>query len=109
MGYKSMKSWVSFVTVPLKLARRILEPLYDVFFGWLDRRLAKQHESRLAADVKLSLSFLFTEEKGQIIPNKGVPFPPAFNYAFVTVAANGLFLRFIRGRGELVGLVAPLF
>ena len=101
--------WVSLIRGPLVLLRAILSPLYTLLFGWLDKRLAKQNEERLAKDISLALRFLFMEGRGRIIPNEGVPFPPGFDYAFVTVARDNLLFRFTRGRGELSVNVAPTF
>jgi hypothetical protein len=67
----------------------------------LDRHLARKGEAKLAQDVRNELGFLFKEHNGRIVPNQGVPFPRDFDYAFVTVAVENLFVRFCRGRGEL--------
>jgi hypothetical protein len=86
-----------------------LAPTYELVFGWLDRHLARKHEERLAAEIKLALRFLFAQRDGRIIPNAGVPFPPSFDYAFVTVAVENFVLRFSRGRGDLAVQLAPCF
>jgi hypothetical protein len=87
----------------------IVVPAYKLLFGWLDRRLASKNQERLAAEIRLVLPFLFTEGHGEIAPNEGVPFPPPFDYAFVTVSFDRFLLRFARGRGELTIGVAPVF
>jgi hypothetical protein len=109
MGMQRTKRWIAVETAIAKTLVAIVGPLYRFFFGWVDRRLARKQEQRLAADIKLSLRFLFTTEKGCIVPNEGVPFPPAFDYAFVTVRLDNLFIRFMRGREELRVSVSPVF
>jgi hypothetical protein len=107
---REAESWVvAIVRPPLLLLRFILRPLSTLAFGGVNRRIAKKNEARLIQDVEDALAFLFTEYGGRIVPNEGVPFPPSFDYAFVTVALNDLFLRFTRGRGELGAHVAPTF
>jgi hypothetical protein len=100
---------VAIVRPPLLLARFVLRPLSKLFFGGVSRHLAKKHERQLAQDIHDALPFLFTEHKGSIVLNEAVPFPPSFDYAFVTVGLGDLFLRFSRGRGELGVHVAPAF
>jgi hypothetical protein len=56
---------------------------------------------RLERDVRNELPFLFNEDQGRIVPTPNAPFPPGFDYAFVTVEVGGLRIRFCRGRGEL--------
>ena len=89
--------------------KAIVGGTYDFFFGWLDRKFARQNEGRLVMDVRRALPSLFTEHRGTVIPNEGVPFPPGFDYAFVTVSAGRFLLRFVRGRGELGVSIAPVF
>jgi hypothetical protein len=99
--------WVPLVRGPLVVLRAILSPLYSLFFGWLETCLARQHEEQLAKEVRFALRFLFADGRGRIIPNQGVPFPPAFDYAFVTIQREYVLLRFSRGRGELGVNAAP--
>jgi hypothetical protein len=103
------KWWVIAVQVPLRVLGYILSPLYAISFGALDKHLARKYERRLASDVQFVLRFLFTDYQGHVVPNAGVPFPPGFDYAFVTVAVANILLRFTRGRGELGVLLAPAF
>jgi hypothetical protein len=97
------------MTGPLRLLRFLVAPVYDLVFGWLDRSIALKHQKRLADDVRLTMRFLFTQEKGNVIPSEGVPFPPGFDCAFVTIALSNVLLRVGRGRGELGVHVAPAF
>jgi len=82
---------------------------YKVVFGWwLDKRLAIKDQARFAEDIRRDLSFLFTEQRAVIVPNEGTPFPPAFDYSFVTVVSGNIRLRFCRGRRELRLEVGPI-
>ena len=93
---------VNYLVVPFfKFLSAILSPTYDLLFGWLDRRLARKDEEKLARDVRDALPFLFDSQQGCIVPNQGVEFQPGFDYAFVTVAVDDILIRFCRGRGEL--------
>ncbi len=83
--------------------------LYKVCFGWLDKRTARQNEQRFAEGVRTYLAFLFSEYGAKVIPNEGVPFPPGFDGAYVTVAVGNLRLMFVRGRGEFGVRVASAF
>ena len=87
----------------------ILRKVYNPCFGWLDRRIARQNERRFADEVRTHLPFLFSEYGARIIPNEGVPFPPSFDGAFVTLALDPLRLRFSRGRGDFGVQVASEF
>jgi hypothetical protein len=83
--------------------------LYNLCFGELDKRMARQTEQRFAEDIRNYLAFLFSEHGARVIPNEGVPFPPSFDGAYVTVAIGNLRLRFIRGRGDFTVRVASAF
>jgi tRNA threonylcarbamoyladenosine biosynthesis protein TsaE len=85
----------------LRLPGAVLIGAYELLFGWwLNGLLARRYEKQLARDVHDAMPFLFDEFGGRIVPSLGVPFPPAFDYAFVTVAIENLLIRFCRGRGE---------
>ena len=86
---------------PLLLVRFLLSPIFGLLFAWIDKRLAKSHEKELEQDVHDALPFLFDEHHGHRVTNEGIPFPPGFDYAFITVAVENLLIRFCRGRGEL--------
>ncbi|MGB8768788.1 MAG: hypothetical protein WCC92_04185, partial [Candidatus Korobacteraceae bacterium] len=85
--------------------------LYKLCFGWHEKRVAKRNEQRFAQDIRTCLAFLFTEHGAKIIPNEGVPFPPLFDAALVTLAVGTLRLRFelVPLRGEFGVMVAPDF
>ena len=83
--------------------------LYRLCFGWLDRRDARKREQEFADDIRGHLSFLFTDYGAEVTPNEGVPFPPGFDGAYVTVKVEDLLLRFCRGRGDFSVSVASQF
>ncbi len=101
MANRSNQWIVSLVRPPLMVLGFIAKAIYSLFFWRADKRLAQKHQEMLAASVKAELSFLFNEYDGVIIPNQGVPFPPGFDYAIVTLEVGELLFRFIRGRGDL--------
>ena len=87
--------------------RPLLVILGVVLFVWLSR---KKGEDRLARDVQSHLSFLFRDHGARIIPNDRARLPPpAFDYAFVTVALDDVFIRLCRGRGEVYVAIASKF
>jgi hypothetical protein len=92
---------------PIRLLRSVVSATYDLLFGRLDRRLARKYEAKLAEEIHDALPFLFNVHRGRVVPNHGVPFPPGFDYAFVTVAVDDILVRFCRGRGDLDIRVAP--
>src|SRR5450631_35044 len=94
---------------PLLVLGFVFGNLYKLCFGWLDKRVAKQNEQRFAQDIRTYLAFLFSEHGAKVIPNEGVPFPPGFDGAYVTVAVGNLRLMFIRGRGDFSVRVASAF
>lgn len=101
MANRSNQWIISLVRPPLMALGFIAKAVYSLFFGRADKRLAQKNQEILAASVKAELPFLFNEYGGVIIPNQGVPFPPGFDYAIVTVEVGDTLFRFIRGRGDL--------
>jgi hypothetical protein len=83
--------------------------LYKFCFTWLEKRVARKHEQRFTEDIRRHLAFLFAEHGAEVIPNTGVPFPPSFDGAYVTVAVGNVHLRFARGRGDFAVGVASAF
>src|SRR5688572_41580 len=108
MNSKRAKWWVPTVVTALTFLRSVFAPVYDLTFGRIDRRLAKKDQERLANDIELAFRFLFEAQKGRIVPNHGLPFPPGFDYAFVTIEISNMLLRFTRGRGVVGVQVAPV-
>jgi hypothetical protein len=94
---------------PLLVLGFVFGNVYKLCFGWLDKRTAERNEEHFADDIRTHLSFLFSECGAHIVPNEGVPFPPSFDGAYVTVAVGTLRLRFCRGRGDFSVRVASEF
>ena len=63
--------------------------------------LATRHQQQLKQAVGQDLSFLFVDHGAQIVSDEGVPFPPKFDYAFLTLAIDRLRIRVAHGRGDL--------
>lgn len=93
-------SFVYIVRSLLLLLGFIFKPIW-LLLGLLDRPLARRHERKLRLDIAEAMPRLFQEQHARIVPNEGVPFPPSFDYAFVTVEIENILVRFCRGRGEL--------
>ena len=100
---------IAILRPPLLVLGFVFGNFYKLCFGWLDKRTATQNEQRFAEDVRTYLAFLFSEHGAKVIPNEGVPFPPGFDGAYVTVAVGNLRLRFVRGRGDFSVRVASAF
>ena len=105
-GSRILRSVLRAILVPIF---SVIGKIYKLCFGWLDRRMARKNQDRFAQDVRTHLSFLFTDHAAQVIPNEGVRFPPGFDGAYVTVAAETLLFRFVRGRGDFGVEVASKF
>lgn len=101
MVQRSNKWSVDVLKPPLEVIAFVAKAMYKLIFGRADRRLALRHQRQLAQDICDEMPFLFNEYGGKIIPNQGVPFPPGFDYAVVTMAISELRFRFVRGRGDL--------
>jgi len=95
------------IRFPLRIERQSSSKFLSLF-GWDNRRLARKQYQRLTQEIDQNLRFLFKDYQGEIVLNRSIPFPPAFDYAFVTIATHVLRLRIAQGRGELSVCVAPL-
>jgi len=92
---------VNIVVPPLQLLSFILKPIGFLLGLLLDRPFARRDQKKFRLDIAEAMPFLFQELHARIVPNEGVPFPPGFDYAFVTVEIENMLIRFCRGRGEL--------
>lgn len=93
------------IAVPFGLAAKAT---YWLLLGWwLDGRMSRQGQNRLAQEIRQALPFLFSQYKGRVVPSEGIIFPEPFDYSTVTVLTDDLLIRFIRGRGELGVNIAP--
>jgi hypothetical protein len=98
---KKEPTWIRIVRPPFLAIGFVLSVIYAGLFGWwLDKRVAKRYDERLANDVRQNLPFLFTEKCGQIVPSDDYHIQRAFDLAVVTVATQDVWIRFIQVRGE---------
>ncbi len=79
----------------------LVKAIYNILFGWLDRRLARRNQSALEQDVKDALPFLFSEGRGAIVLIDPTRPRPIFDYATVKVLCGNIVFCFTRGRGDL--------
>lgn len=100
---------IAILRPPLLALGFVFGNLYKLCFSWLDERMTRKNELRFAEDIRACLTFLFSEHGAKVIPNEGVPFPPSFDGAYVTVAVGNLHLRFVRGRADFSVRVASAF
>jgi hypothetical protein len=107
MNHRLRRGVAIFLRPPLEVARFVVGNLYQLFFGRYEIRLSRKAEDELAQDVRRELSFLFQRPGADIVSDDTIPHPRPFNYAIVIAVLPDLFLRFIRGRGELRVQVAP--
>ena len=83
---------LEFVTFPLRL---LFSPL-----RLLDRPMARKEQAEFERKIRRDAEALFCKHGAEVVPNEGVPFPPPFDGAFVTVRADGMLIRFEEGRGD---------
>jgi hypothetical protein len=102
-------SWlITVVRPPLMVIMFVLESTYALLFGWwLNKGIARANQHRLRKDIQDELWFLFSEYGARIVPNDPMRFPPPLDYAVVTLVANDLNFKFVRGRGDLDVYVGP--
>ena len=74
--------------------------------GRFEKRKSSKLRESFAAEIQQRIPSLFTMLDGHIIPNTE-DYPPAFDYAAVTVSLDGMLLRFIRGRMDFRVDVTP--
>jgi hypothetical protein len=97
---------IEVTTPPMRALGFIVGKLYSIIFGRLDMRLAKKGQEKLASDIREELPFLLKVPGAEIGPTPGAPFPPAFDYAFITVSSGDLVLSFSRGQEHVSVYVA---
>jgi hypothetical protein len=91
---------LEFVTFPLRLLFRPLR--------LLDRPIARKRQADFERKIRRDAEALFYKHGAEVVPNEGVPFPPPFDGAFVTVRADGMLIRFEKGRGDFNVRVASV-
>ena len=81
------------ITFPVRL---LLGPPLRI----LEKRLALKSQREFEQLIRRDAGFLFTRHRAAVVANEGVPFPPPFDGAFVTLRAEDLLIRFEQGRGD---------
>jgi len=98
---KREPTWIGIIRPPLLAIGFVLSTIYAGLFGWwLDRRLWRRGDERLANEITQNRPFLFSEKQGRIVSSDDYPVPRAFDLAVVTVSTQDFLIRSIRVRGE---------
>lgn len=84
---------LEFVTFPLRM-------LFGPPLRLLGRRIARKEQAEFEGKIRRDAEALFYKHGAEVVPNEGVLFPPPFDGAFVTVRADGMLIRFEKGRGD---------
>jgi hypothetical protein len=92
---------LEFLIFPLRL-------LFGPLLNYLDKRLARREQEEFERKIRRDAESLFQKHGAEVVPNEGVPFPPSFDGAFVTVRADGMLIRFEKGRGDFNVRVASV-
>ena len=77
-----------------------------LFDGKFEKRQSANLQEQFAAEIQERVPSLFTRFGGRVIPNTEV-YPPAFEYAEVTISLDAMLLRFVRGRMDFRVDVTP--
>jgi hypothetical protein len=78
-----------------------------IFGGKFERRDSERLRESFAVEIQERVPTLFAGFGGQIIPNME-DYPPAFDYAAVTVSVDGMLLLFTRCRGDFQVDITPV-
>lgn len=73
---------------------------------WLSPLLGERSSRKLASEVQENLPLLFLQHAARVVPNVNKHSRQA-NYKIVTVAVDGILLRFSRDRGDFRVDIAP--
>ena len=92
---------LEFLAFPLRL-------LFGPPLRCLDKRFARREQAEFERKIRRDAEALFHKHAAEVVPNEGVPFPPPFDGAFVTVRADGMLIRFEKGRGDFNVRVASV-
>lgn len=96
-----VRALIAVTTPPVRALGYVLWALYWILFGWwLDKRLVRRRDEKLAAEIREALSFLFSDYGAIIIPNDRET-PASNDFAAATVSVADLILRFYWGLGTL--------
>ena len=108
MGREFNKWVVAIIRPPLLVAGFIVSNVYSLLFGWYGKRLAREAQHRLEAEVQEYLSFLFREYDAHIIPEPEARHVSDGDWPLVVLSVDGMLLHLLRWRGELNIGVAPI-
>ncbi len=98
---KKEPAWIRVIRPPIVAIVTVGSAIYSLLFAWwLDDRVARKLDARLAQRVRENLSFLFTEKNARVVPSDDYRVARAFDLSVVTVATNDLYIRVITVRGE---------
>lgn len=100
--------FVRYIVAPIVV---LIGKVLGFCFGWCIHRsnksIAVKRQRQFAEEIEKVLPFLFKEHGAKVVSNDAdVPFPPSFDGAYVTVATDGVWFQFIRGRGDFTVKVA---
>jgi hypothetical protein len=97
----SVKDLLKALFFPVVILWTVISHIMDKHF--FDRRFEKRSSKKLrdqfAREIEEAVPYLFADFGAQIIPNTE-EYPPAFDYAAVTVSVSGMLLLFSRCRGD---------
>jgi hypothetical protein len=88
-----IKTVLEFLIFPLRV-------LFGPLSHFLDRRIARKEQAEFERTIRRDAEVLFEKHGAEVVANEGVPFPPGFDGAFVTLRADGMLIRFEKGRGD---------
>lgn len=105
------KIWILFLRAIALTINFLLRPLLILLLplnSYFERKVSRRLQAEFEQEIRDAMPFLFLDLGAVVVENKGVPFPPPFDGAFVTLEVGALFIRFERGRGNLNVLLAQL-
>src|ERR1700756_1413485 len=95
---REFNKWlIAVLTPPARAIGFVLGNVYSLLFGWYDKRRRAENQNLLEQEVRDRMSFL-AERKPRIVPNTEARNLRGLNASLVTIAVEGLLLRFIRWR-----------
>lgn len=105
---RSFKQLLTALFFPVVVLWLVISHIVDKYFlgGRFEKRFSEKLREQFAKEIRERVPSLFTDFGGRIIPNLE-EYPPAFDYAAVTVSTEGMLLLFSRGRGDFRVEVTP--
>ena len=98
MGREFNRWVVAMATPPLRVLGFVVGGVFSLLYKPFYRRHVAERQEQLEDDVKERLSFLFGEHNARITQNTEARNLEGLDASLVTVAVDGLLLRFIRWR-----------